>query len=206
MSRTTFDLLRIPIAVLLIAVVAFVLWPRGGDAELSDVSPSPAASVVVGEVGGAIVASSPSAEPSPAAAPSMTPAPTPTPAPSDTPPATPAGPAPPPAQADGFTAVIRACRSISGQTCNDQLGTLPGGAASFTALVTFTDANAGDELNAVLSGPSGTIPGFPYPLQGSGDGYYYSQFQAGGLPAGSYTLTATRNGAPVAVTSFEIAG
>ncbi len=101
---------------------------------------------------------------------------------------------------------MRACRSISGPTCNGQLGTLPGDAPNFTALVNFTDGNAGDQLNAILSGPVGTIPGFPYPLQGSGDGYYYSQFQAGGLPAGIYTLTATRNGNPVAVTSFEIAG
>ena len=43
-------------------------------------------------------------------------------------------------------------------------------------------------------------------VQGGGDGYYYSEFQAGGLPAGEYTLTATRNGEPVAVTSFTKAG
>jgi hypothetical protein len=61
-------------------------------------------------------------------------------------------------------------------------------------------------MNAILDGPSGTIDGFAYNLQGSGDGYYYTQFQAGGLPAGDYTLTATRNGEPVAVTSFTKAG
>jgi hypothetical protein len=113
---------------------------------------------------------------------------------------------PPPPAADGFTAVIRACESISGSSCNGQLGTLAAGSATFTALVTFTAANSGDQLNAVLNGPSGTIAGAPYALQGSGDGYYYSQFQAGGLPPGSYTLTATRNGNEVAVTAFDIAG
>ena len=206
MSRSTLDLLRIPLAVILVALAAFLLWPRGDDAEGSAANASPSASAVLGEVGGAVVAPSASAQPSAAAAASVTPLPTSTPTPAATTAVTPGAPAPPPAQADGFTAVIRACQSISGQTCNGQLGTLPRGAGSFTALVTFTDANAGDQLNAILSGPSGTIAGFPYPLQGSGDGYYYSQFQAGGLPAGPYTLTATRNGAAVAVTSFEIAG
>ena len=212
MSRSTFDLIRIPLAVLLIAVVVFVLWPRGGDAELSTASPSPSASVIVGEVGGAIILSSPSVAPSVASAPPATAAPTPvptaapTPVPSEPPPPPPDVPPPPPAQADGFTAVIRACRTISGQTCNEQLGTLASDAPTFTALVTFTNANAGDLLNAILSGPSGTIAGAGYPLQGSGDGYYYSQFQAGGLAPGSYTLTATRNGTAVAVTSFQIAG
>ncbi len=70
----------------------------------------------------------------------------------------------------------------------------------------FTDANGGDTMNAVLDGPSGRIDGFPYTLQGSGDGYYYSQFTAGGLPGGTYTLTALRNGEPVATTTFSKAG
>jgi hypothetical protein len=90
----------------------------------------------------------------------------------------------------------------SGDVCNGQLGTLPPGAGSFTALVRFTDASAGDTFNAVLSGPSGTIPGGPYTLQGGGDGYYYSTFTAGNLPPGDYTLTAVRNGADVATTTF----
>lgn len=50
------------------------------------------------------------------------------------------------------------------------------------------------------------MAGFPSSLQGGGDGYDDSQVQAGGLPAGEYTLTATRNGEPVAVTTFTKAG
>jgi hypothetical protein len=108
--------------------------------------------------------------------------------------------------ADGFAAEVLACRSISGSDCDRQLGTLPASSSAFTALVRFTAANAGDELNAVLSGPGGVLPGFPYVLEGGGDGYYYTEFQAAGLPGGSYTLTATRNGRDVAVTTFRIAG
>ena len=202
MSRTTLDLLRWPIAIGLLLIAAFILFPRGNDDASADATPTP--SVVLGEVGGAIL--TPSAEPSPppeaTPIPTLTPVPTPEPRPEPTPEAT-ATPVP---QADGFTAEVLACSSISGSTCNGQLGTLPAGAGSFTALVRFTDANAGDEMNAILDGPSGTIGGFPYNLQGSGDGHYYSQFQAGGLPAGQYTVTATRNGQPVAVTTFTKGG
>lgn len=198
MSRSTLELLRIPLLIILLVAVAFFLWPRG-DEESPGAEASPSSTVVVGQVGGAIV--SPSAS---ASAPVVTPVPTVAISPAPEPTATPVPP-PPPA-ADGFTAVIRACESISGSSCNGQLGTLAAGSATFTALVTFTAANSGDQLNAVLNGPSGTIAGAPYALQGSGDGYYYSQFQAGGLPPGSYTLTATRNGNEVAVTAFDIAG
>ena len=67
----------------------------------------------------------------------------------------------------------------------------------------FTDANAGDAISVNLTGPSGTIAGGPYTLQGGGDGFYYSIFSVGGLPNGEYTLTATRNGTEVATTSFR---
>lgn len=203
MSRRTFEQLRLPLAALLVLVALFILWPRGDD-EIESAAASPSASVILGGVGGEVVP--PSAEPSPTPQPtpiptlSAAPTPTPTPAPTPTPP-----PAPPP-PADGFTAEVLACRSISGSSCNGQLGNLPPNAGSFTALIRFTDANAGDQMNAVLDGPSGTIGGFPYTLQGGGDGYYYSQFQAGGLPAGDYTLTATRNGDPVATTTFRKVG
>ena len=203
MSRRTFEQLRLPLAALLVLVALFILWPRGDD-EIESAAASPSASVILGGVGGEVVP--PSAEPSPTPQPtpiptlSAAPTPTPTPAPTPTPP-----PAPPP-PADGFTAEVLACRSISGSSCNGQLGNLPPNAGSFTALVRFTDANGGDQMNAVLDGPSGTIGGFPYTLQGGGDGYYYSQFQAGGLPAGDYTLTATRNGDPVATTTFRKVG
>ena len=201
----SFEILRWPLAIALVLIVAFILFPRDADDSVADATPSP--SVIVGEVGGAIVTPEPEPEPEPSEAPA-TPIPTlspvatpePTPEPTEEPTATPVP------QADGFTAEVLACQSISGSTCNGQLGTLGANAATFTALVRFTDANAGDEMNAILDGPSGTLPGFPYNLQGGGDGYYYSQFQAGGLPAGSYTLTATRNGQPVAVTTFTKAG
>lgn len=201
MSRPTFEQLRLPLAALLVVAALFILWPRG-DGEIENAAASPTASVILGGVGGEVVPPSvaPSPTPQPTPIPTLSPVPTPTPTPAPTP--TP----PPPPPADGFTAEVLACRSISGSSCNGQLGNLPPNAASFTALVRFTDANAGDQMNAVLNGPSGTINGFPYTLQGGGDGYYYSQFQAGGLPAGEYTLTATRNGEPVATTSFRKVG
>jgi hypothetical protein len=201
----SFDQLRWPLAITLVLIMAFILFPRSDDDAAADATPRP--SVILGDVGGAIVTAEPEPSEAPATPiPTVSPVPTadatpePTEEPTDEPTATPAP------QADGFTAEVFACRSISGSNCNDQLGTLPAGAATFTALVRFTDANAGDEMNAILDGPSGTLPGFPYNLQGGGDGYYYSQFQAGGLPAGDYTLTATRNGQPVAVTAFTKAG
>ena len=194
MSRTTFEWIRWPVAIALLLVAAFVLFPRDGDDASADATPTP--SVILGEVGGGILTPSPAVSAPAEATPIPTLSPTPTlrPTPGDS-----ATPAP---QEDGFTAEVLACRSISGSECGGQLGTLPADAGAFTALVRFTDANAGDEMNAILDGPSGTIAGFPYSLQGGGDGYYYSQFQAGGLPAGEYTLTATRNGDEVAVTTF----
>lgn len=198
MSRSTLELIRWPLAIGLLLVAAFVLFPRGGDDPSADASPTP--SVILGEVGGGLLT------PSPAATPSAVATPIPTLSPVATPQPTPGATATPVPQADGFTAEVLACRSISGSECDGQLGTLPAEAGAFTALVRFTDANAGDQMNAVLDGPSGTTAGFPYSLQGGGDGYYYSQFQAGDLPAGDYTLTATRNGEPVAVTTFTRGG
>lgn len=197
MSRSTLEMIRWPVAIGLLLIAAFVLWPRGGDDASADASPVP--SVVLGEVGGGLLTPSPD----PSAPPAATPIPTVSPAATSEP--TPDDSSTPP-QEDGFTAEVLACRSISGSECNDPLGTLAADAGAFTALVRFTDANAGDQMNAVLDGPAGTVAGFPYSLQGGGDGYYYSQFQAGGLPAGEYTLTATRNGEPVAVTTFTKAG
>lgn len=183
---------RWPLAAALVILAVVLLWPRSpGDTVMT---PSPRPSIVVGDVGGDVVSPSPSvaATPIPTVSVSATPtaAPTATPQPAN----------------DGFAAEVLACRSISGDRCNDQLGTLRPNAGSFTALVRFTQANAGDVINALLDGPSGRIDGFPYALQGGGDGYYYSEFQAGGLPAGDYTLTATRNGEVVATTSFRKVG
>ena len=183
---------RWPLAAALLVLAAVLLWPRStGDAV---VTPSPRPSIVVGDVGGDVVSPSPSVAvtPIPTVSPNATPTPQPT--------------ATPGAADDGFAAEVLACRSISGDRCNEQLGTLRPNAGSFTALVRFTEANAGDVINALLDGPSGRIDGFAYALQGGGDGYYYSEFQAGGLPAGDYTLTATRNGEVVATTSFRKVG
>lgn len=196
MDPTSLARFRWPAAALLLAVAVVLLWPRGADPLGAEASPSP--SVVVGALEGDVLSTAPSPSASAAGTPipTLRPAVTPTPAPTPS----------PQTAADGFGAEVLACRSISRDNCNDQLGTLPANAGSFTALVRFSDANAGDEMNATLEGPSGTIGGFPYRLQGGGDGYYYSEFQAGGLPAGDYTLTATRNGEVVATTSFSKSG
>lgn len=190
MSGLTFEQLRIPVAIVLVLAAAIIFWPRGSDGEPAADIASASPSVVVGQPGGEVLQSSaPAATPVPTATPVATPtaAPTATPATADQP---------------GFSAEVLACESISGDACNGQLGTLQPGAGSFTALVRFTDASAGDTFNAVLSGPSGTIPGGPYTLGGGGDGYYYSTFTAGNLPPGDYTLTAVRNGEEVATTTF----
>ncbi|MEO5985809.1 MAG: hypothetical protein ABIW50_05555 [Candidatus Limnocylindria bacterium] len=191
MSRSTFESLRAPVAVVLVVIAAVVLWPRGSDPSAAAAGVSPTPSVVVGEPGGEVIAATPTPLP-PIPAPTLTPAPTPT-----------ATPVPTPAPvADGFSAEVLACRSISGSECNDRLDRMPPNAATFTALVRFTDARAGDVINVVLAGPNGSTPGGAFTLQGGGDGYYYSTFQARGLPAGDYILTATRNGAQVATTSL----
>jgi hypothetical protein len=204
MSRETLEQLRLPIGLVLLAVVAFVLFPRSGDGA-DETSPAPA--VTVGEAGGVLVTPVPTPPATPSTTPQPTPPPTPEPTAEPTPEPTPQPtPAPPPPADDGFTAELLVCRSISGSQCNDEVDNLPPNASSFTALVRFTDANAGDVMNAVLSGPSGTIAGGGYALQGSGDGYYYSTFSAGGLPAGDYVMTATRNGEEVAVTTFRKVG
>ena len=201
MSRRTFELLRLPAALLLLLIAGFILVPRDdGDPVVADASPS----IVVGQPSGAIVSPSPEPVPSPSATPVSTQTPEPSPTPEPT--AEPTEEQTPDPVANNSGAEVLACRSISGSTCNGPLGTLPANAGAFTALVRFTDANAGDTYNAILSGPSGTIPGAAYTLQGSGDGYYYTTFQAGGLPGGEYTLTATRNGDAVAVTTFRNAG
>lgn len=206
MSRETLETLRLPAAILLLVVVAFVFFPRGDDGNAASTA-SPEPSVIVGQPGGEVLtpAPQPTATPEPTLKPTPAPTPAPTPTPEPTPEPTPT-PTPQPATADGFSAEVLACRSISGSSCNGQLGTLPASASTFTALVRFSDANGGDTMNAVLDGPSGRIDGFPYTLQGGGDGYYYSQFQAGNLPGGTYTLTALRNGEPVATTTFRKAG
>lgn len=199
MSGLTFERIRIPAALALLAIAAFVFFPREEDKAQPAATATAAPSVVAGQPGGEVL-ETPTPEPVITPIPTVAPVATPTPTPAPTPP-----PTPPPA-ADGFSAEVLACRSISGSTCNTQLGNLPPSAGSFTALVRFSSATAGDTMNAILDGPSGRIEGFAYTLQGSGDGYYYTTFTVGSLPAGDYTLTATRNGQPVATTTFRKVG
>jgi hypothetical protein len=188
MRPTAIEQYRWPLALALLVVAAFFLWTRASSDATAPGSPSP--SIVVGELGGEVLTVTP--------APSVpaTPIPTQTPA---------ASPSPTP-EANGFDAEVLACRSITGSRCRDELGTLRPRVSTFTALVRFTDARAGDELNAILSGPGGTVEGGAHTLEGGGDGYYYAEFQAGGLAAGAYTLTATRNGEEVATTTFRKVG
>lgn len=191
MSPRQLERFRFPAALLLILVAAFVFWPRGS-ADPAAAEPSPGPSVIVGQPGGEVVVET--ATPAPTLIPTATPAPTPAPT------------AAPPPPADTFTAEVVACRTISGSRCNGQVEQLPPNARSFTALVRFTDAIAGDAMNAILSGPGGTLAGTPYPLQGSGDGYFWAEFVVASLPAGDYVLTATRNGVEVAATGLQVAG
>jgi hypothetical protein len=196
MTEPTFEQLRLPIALILIIVVAFIFLPQGSDegsTAASDVTASPTLGPTAGEPAGAVTESAPST-PLPTLTPVPTPRATPTPRPTAA------------AARDGFDAEVLACRSIAGSSCNGRLGTLPAGAGTFTALVRFTDATAGDAIHVVLDGPGGTIAGGPYRLGGSGDGFYYSTFSVGGLPTGEYTVTAIRNGSEVAQTSFRRGG
>jgi hypothetical protein len=198
MTELTFEQLRIPAALILIIVAVFVFLPRGTDGQpaAATASPDPSASSgpIVGEPGGGLIGAA-----------DETPIPTLTPLPSPDPTRTPRR-TPRPAANDGFQAQVLACRSTSGSSCNGQLGTLPAGAGTFTALVLFSNATAGDTINVVLSGPGGTTSGSPFTLGGGGDGYFYSTIPVGGLPGGEYTLVATRNGDEVAVTSFQRGG
>jgi hypothetical protein len=187
MSGLTFEQLRIPLALLLIIIVAFILLPglgQDGEEPLA-VAASPTPSIVVGSPGGAII-STPEPTPIPTVAP--TPTVTPTPVPQDT-----------------FSASVFACAALSGSNCIGHFERMPRRLRDFNALVTFSDARAGDTISVVLSGPV-TLNGGPYTLQGGGNGYYYSTFQARGLPEGDYTLTATRNGAAVASATFSKGG
>lgn len=188
MSEPMFEQLRIPAALILIITVAFIFLPGSGEEEPAAATATPAArsSPTAGEPGGAITAT-------------VTPTPQPTPSPTPVPTATPS-PTPAP---DTFQAEVLACRAIVGSTCIGRLGVLPARAGALTALVRFSDANAGDTISVALGGPGGTIDGGPYTLQGGGDGYYYSTFTIGSLPNGDYTLVATRNGTEVAQTSFQ---
>jgi hypothetical protein len=181
-----FEQIRVPLAVLLIAVAFIVFWPRADPEETLQAQAGPSSSIVIGEPGG-VVLSSPTPTPQP---------PEPSTEPTAEPTATPAPPTPEPP--DTFTARIFACRDISGPECRGELDALPRRSNTFTALVTFDDARAGDTINVALTGEGVNIVGGPFTLSGGGDGYYYSRITFGDIPSGEYALVATRNGEEVA--------
>lgn len=195
MTGSTFEQIRLPLAVLLLAIAFIVFWPGGSDGQEPRLAAAePSSSIVVGEAGGAVL-SVPTPTPPPA-----TPTPEPTPAP--TPTAAPPTPEPP----DTFTANLQACRDIDGPRCRGELDSFPRRSNAFTALVTFDDGRAGDTINVALVGDGVRIDGGPYTLGGGGDGYYYSRITFGDLPRGEYTLIATRNGEEVASLSLRRGG
>ena len=195
MTQPTLEQLRIPAALILIIAAVFVFLPRGDEDPTTTAEDSAEPTATAGQPGGAVI-DTPAPTPIPTATDTVALGPTATPRPTPEPTAAPVA-------AGSFQAEVLACRTIAGSSCNGQLGTLPASAGSLTALVRFTDANAGDAIAVTMSGPSGTIAGGPYTLQGGGDGYYYSTFPAGGLSNGEYRLIATRNGSEVAQTTFR---
>jgi hypothetical protein len=189
MSRDTFDRLRVPIALgVVLMLLAGYLFLRRAEADSTALDPGP--SIVVGEPGGGVVTPSPS----------PTLAPTPRPAASSTPSATPAATPTPTAipPEEEFVAEVMACRTIDGPECIDEINRLRERDETFVALVLFDNLREGDVINAILDGPSGPIEGGPYAPAGSGRGWYYSTIPVAGIPDGRYTLTALRNGEPVA--------
>ncbi len=135
MSEPTFEQLRIPAALILIITVAFIFLPRSGDEEPTATTGAPAArsSPTAGQPGGAVTATVP---PTPLA--TLTPPPTSTPKPTATPVAD-----------SGFAAEVLACRVIAGPSCIGQFGVIPARAGTFTALVRFSAANAGDAMGVI---------------------------------------------------------
>jgi hypothetical protein len=194
MTQPTFEQLRIPAALILIIAAVLIFLPRDGDDSTTIVGDSAGSTATAGQPGGAVTDTPP---PTPIATATVEPVLGPTATPDPT-------PEPTEAEAGGnFQADVLACRLVAGSNCIGRLGRLPARAGSLTALVRFTDANAGDAIAVTMSGPGGTIAGGPFTLNGGGDGYYYSTFSVGGLPNGEYTLIATRNGNEVATTSFR---
>jgi hypothetical protein len=192
-SRSQLEALRLPVALVLLVVTGFVLLPRFGAESAETVPTAPASpSIVVGDLSGAVVPDQTSTPtPIPTASPTRTASPTPTAAPT---------PTPRPATAAGVE--LLACRRISGARCDREIDDLDRN-GRFTALVRFDDARAGDTVEVVLEGPSGSVTGGPYTLDGGGEGYYYATFSAGDLPSGAYTLVALWNGVEADTLNLE---
>jgi hypothetical protein len=188
MSSEIVERLRLPLAIGLgvLLLLAVYLFARGAE---PTANAEPTASIVVGEPGGGVIAPSDSPTPSPTSAPTATPA-------AATPSAT-AAPTPTPVPVAQFSADVMACRSLDGPQCVGELRDVEQEDGQFMALVLFENAVAGDVMNAVLTGPSGTIEGGGYALPNGGRGWYYSTIPVSGLEEGEYTLTAFRNGEAV---------
>jgi hypothetical protein len=192
---------RIGLGLLIVALLAFAVWPGppqfpeaavtiepgGGDAwpveAASQVSVSP------GPVAGATSAPEATTEATPESTPEATPEATPVPTPAPTP--------EPVTETAGGEVELTLCRSISGSQCEGQTDRIGPDVGSVVALVHLRPANAGDVVGATLSGPGGTVSGGTFQFSNSGTGYYYTTFAVGGLPAGEYTVIATRNGSEV---------
>jgi len=191
MSSDTFDRLRLPIAlgVALMLLAGYLFLQR---AEADPTALGPSASIIVGEPGGGVVTPPPTPTPTPSPSPVAVASLAPTATPAVTPSPTPIPPE------EEFTAQVRACERISGAECIDEIRRLRDRDETFVALVVFDNARSGDVMNAILDGPTGPIEGGEYALPGGGRGYYYSTIPVSGIPDGQYTLTAIRNGEPVA--------
>ncbi len=132
------------------------------------------------------------------AAPTTQPTPDPTPEPT-------AQPTPvPPVFADGFSAQILACRSISGPRCQGQLDVVEGG--QFVVLVQLEATKAGDVMTSHLVGPSGSTELQRFVVQRGGGGYMYTTQSAASFAAGEYRLVAQRNGTTVSERPLRIGG
>jgi len=191
MTNETFERLRLPVAGLLLALAAVLLWPRGSSAPTADPGTTPTAPAPTVVVGGAVIEASVPATPSTPLVATSVPAATPSPI---------LTPAPAP---DTFSARIQACRRLDGSHCRGEFDEFPRHSESFIALVTFADARPGDVINARLSGPGVEINGGPFTLDGGGDGWYYATMRFGELPEGDYALIALRNGVEVARIRLE---
>lgn len=139
----------------------------------------------------------PTGEPT-TAAPTTQPTPDPTPEP--TAPPTPA----PQVFADGFSAQILACRSISGPRCQGQLDVVEGG--QFVVLIQLEATKAGDVMTSHLVGPSGSTELQRFVVQRGGGGYMYTTQSAASFAAGEYRLVAQRNGTTVSERPLRIGG
>lgn len=203
-ARFSFNDARVLGALGLLLVLGFVFIPRAADAGPGRGDIEQRQNALAGAPAGTawpvpVAAQAPLlAGPVPSSAPALTPPPTPTiaPTPSPTPEATPE------VAADGFGAQVMACRSIAGASCQGELASTEG-LASFVALVLLENTTRGDVIEAVLIGEAQTFSGGGYTV-GGGDGWYYSTFAIGGMPAGTYALVVTRNGAEVDRTELVI--